>query len=63
MCFAADPGVRFGMTSFLGLMLDICMMQPGRVFVVAIVRVIKLSNSLFKRDLLLFVSLFKVRVG
>jgi hypothetical protein len=36
---AADPGVRFGMTSFLGLMLDICMMQPSRVLVVAVVRV------------------------
>jgi hypothetical protein len=38
--FAADPGARFITTSFLGVMLDICVMQPGRVLVVAVVMVI-----------------------
>jgi hypothetical protein len=38
-CFAADPGSRFLATSFLGLTLDICVMQPGRVVVVAIIMV------------------------
>jgi hypothetical protein len=27
------------MTSFIGLMMDICVMQPGRVFMVAFVTV------------------------
>jgi hypothetical protein len=37
--FAADPGARFITTSLLGLGLDIFIMQPGRVFVVAIIMV------------------------
>ena len=41
--FAASPGARFITTSFLGLMMDICIMQPGRVFVVAIIMVVILA--------------------
>jgi hypothetical protein len=37
--FAADPGARFITTSFLGLMLDICVMQPSRVVAVAVIMV------------------------
>jgi hypothetical protein len=34
------------MTSFLGLMLDICIMQPGRVVVVAVIMVCSMLSAL-----------------
>jgi hypothetical protein len=43
--FAADPGARFITTSFLGLMLVICVMQPSRVVAVAFVMVCCLLSS------------------
>jgi hypothetical protein len=38
--YTADPAARFITTSFLGLFMDICIMQPGRVVVVAFIMVI-----------------------
>jgi hypothetical protein len=51
-CFAADPGARFITTSFMGLMMDICIMQPGRVFMVAFITVMIVAytyNTLMTR--------------
>jgi hypothetical protein len=45
-CFAADPGARFITTSFMGLMMDICVMQPGRVLAVAVVMVCFLPSAI-----------------
>jgi hypothetical protein len=47
LAFAADPGARFITTSFLGLMLDICVMQPSRVLAVAFVMVCCLLSAVY----------------
>jgi hypothetical protein len=46
---AADPATRFITTSFLGLFMDICIMQPGRVVVVAVIMVMIHTDLCYSR--------------